>query len=557
MGLVFVPARAKADDADEEKDDTGVPKNFPQLVLDNGRSTPLPADPHLVRFQIHGEYQLRYQGMTSFPLDVSTGVLQAHPNATADSLGQNNVVTHWLRFTPRLQVRDNVQIVGQIDLVTGLVLGDRAHDVGRDETPRDDFNGFSNVQPRWLYADLTTKIGVFRVGQQPSHWGSGILANDGDHPSLFGDYRYGNISERVLFATKPLGKESPFVVAVAGDLVYRDQSAVLTRGDQAFQGVLAALYQRGQNEFGIYGVYRDQRTDRNSTDFSAYTDKITVGILDAAGRFAAPVSYGATTYVFGEAEVATILGSTNELRTNALAAAGGSTTIRSWGGAASLGIVHTTRGCCCNGECNAGGKDKNDPKLWGDVVGQVEVGYASGDADPYDGVEHRFTFHPDHKVGLILFDEVMRWQTARAATAATDPLLANSNRPSPGIDLLPSNGGVFGAQYINPTFLFRPRRWWDLKAGLVIAQSTADVVDPLRIVTQGAYVNYRGGDPHRHDLGEEIDLGTEVRIPLEQKLTLQLGAQGGVLFPGGALADAMNAGMKTPWLAMVRAGLQF
>lgn len=557
MGLFFVPARAKADDADEAKDDTGVPKNFPKLVLDDGRATPFPPDPHLVRFQIHGEYQLRYQGMTSFPLDVSTGVLQAHPNATADSLGQNNVVTHWLRFTPRLQVRDNVQIVGQIDLVTGLVLGDRAHDVGRDQTPRDDFNGFSNVQPRWLYADLTTKIGVFRVGQQPSHWGSGILANDGDHPSLFGDYRYGNISERVLFATKPLGKESPFIVAVAGDLVYRDQSAVLTRGDQAFQGVLAALYQRGQNEVGLYGVYRDQRTDRNSTDFSGYTDKITVGILDAAGRFAAPVSYGASTYVFGEAEVATILGSTNELRTNALAASGGSTTIRSWGGAASLGVVHTTRGCCCNGECNAAGKDKNDPKLWGDVVGQVEVGYASGDADPYDGVEHRFTFHPDHKVGLILFDEVMRWQTARAATAATDPLLANSNRPSPGIDLLPSNGGVFGAQYINPTFLFRPRPWWDLKAGMVIAQATADVVDPLRIVTQGAYVNYRGGDPHRHDLGEEIDLGTEVRIPLEQKLTLQLGAQGGVLFPGGALADAMNAGMKTPWLAVVRAGLQF
>ena len=560
MGLVSFAREARADDSDDETlDDSGVPKNFGQLVLDDGRTKPFPADPHLVRFQIHGEYQLRYQGMTSFPLDVSTGVLQGHPNATADSLGQNNFVTQWLRFTPRLQVRDNVQIVGQIDLVTGLVLGDKAHDVGRDETPRDDYNGFSNVQPRWLYADLTTKIGVFRVGQQPSHWGSGILANDGDHPSLFGDYRYGNISERVLFATKPLGKDSPFIVAVAGDLVFRDQNAVLTRGDQAFQGVLAALYQKGHDEFGLYGVYRDQRSDRNSTDFSAYTDKITVGILDAAGRFARPVVPGDNTYVFGEGEVATILGSTNELRTNALAGTGGSTTIRSWGGAASLGIVHTTRGCACNEPTDNGDPTAKatNPRLWGDVVGQVEIGYASGDADPYDGVEHRFTFHPDHKVGLVLFDEVMRWQTARAATAATDPLLANSNRPSPGIDLLPSNGGVFGAQYINPTFMVRPKRWWDLKAGLVIAQATADVVDPLRIVTQGAYTNYRGGDPHRHDLGEEVDLGTEVRIPLEYKLTLQLGAEGGVLFPGGALADAMNAGMKTPWLGMVRAGLQF
>ena len=550
--VLLAPNVARAADDAEEKDESGVPKDFPKLVLDDGRTEIYPAERHLVRFQIHGEYQLRYQTMSSFPLDVSTSVLQGHPNATADSLGQNNFVTHWIRFTPRLQVRDNVQIVGQIDLVSGLVLGDRAHDVSADRTPRDDYNGFSNIQPRWLYADLTTKIGVFRVGQQPSHWGMGILANDGDHASLFGDYRYGDISERVLFATKPLGKESPFIVAIAGDLVYRDDNADLTRGDQAFQGVFAALYDQGQNQLGLYGVYRDQRADRNATSFASYTDRISVGVLDAAGKFAAPVVVGADTYVFGQAEAATILGSTNELRTNAQALSGDTTSIRSYGGAMSLGVVHATRGCCCNGECNDG-----DMKKWGDLVGQVEIGYASGDADPYDGTEHRFTFNSNHKVGLILFDEVMRWQTARAATAAQDPLLANSSRPPPGIDLLPSNGGVFGAQYINPTFLVRPRKWLDLKAGMVIAQATADVVDPLRIATQGSYVNYRGGDPHRHDLGEELDLGTEVRVPLEYKLTLQLGAQGGVLFPGGALADAMGAGMKTPWLAIGRAGLQF
>ena len=539
----------------EAVDDTGVPKDFPRFVLDDGRSETLPAESDLIRFQMHGEYQLRYQTMRAIQLDPSTTVLQAHPNATLDSLGQNNFVTHWLRLTPRLQVRENVQIVGQIDLITGLVLGDQTHDVQADETSRGDYNGFSNVQPRWLYADLTTKIGVFRVGQQPSHWGMGILANDGDHPSLFGDYRYGSISERVLYATKPLGKESPFIVVVAGDLVYRDPTATLTRGDQAFQGVFAALYDKGQNQIGLYGVYRDQRNDRSSTTFSSYTDKINVGVLDGAGKFAAPVSSSDNTFVFGSFEAATILGVTNEVRTNAQALNGNSTDIRSYGGAAQIGVVHRAFSCNCDGEAKK--KADDEPMTFGDLVGQVEVGYASGDADPYDGTEKRFTFHPDHKVGLVLFDEVMRWQTARAATAAVDPLLANSSRPPPGIDLLPSNGGVFGAQYINPTMLVRPKKWLDLKAGMVIAQATADVVDPLRIATQGAYVNYRGGDPHRHDLGEEVDLGFEARVPLEYKITLQLGAQGGVLFPGGALADAMGAGMKTPWLAVGRAGLQF
>src|SRR5262249_14974204 len=128
---------------------------------------------------------------------------------------------------------------------------------------------------------------------------------------------------------------------------------------------------------------------------------------------------------------------------------------------------------------------------YGDIVAQLEVGYASGDADPYDGTQRRFTFDPNHRVGLLLFDEVLRFQTARSATAAQDPLLTNASRPTPGVDLLPSNGSVFGAQYVNPTAIYRPRHWLDLKGGMVIAQSTSDVVDPYRTATSGSFVNYR------------------------------------------------------------------
>jgi hypothetical protein len=123
--------------------------------------------------------------------------------------------------------------------------------------------------------------------------------------------------------------------------------------------------------------------------------------------------------------------------------------------------------------------------------------------------------------------------------------------------LLPSNGGVFGAEYVNPTVIVRPRRWLDLKAGAVVAQTTADLVDPYRVATEGAYVNYRGGDAKRHDLGVELDAGVEARASLAYGFRLQVGAQAGVLFPGGALADAAGAGMKTPWLSLLRAGIQF
>ena len=100
----------------------------------------------------------------------------------------------------------------------------------------------------------------------------GILANDGDHPLFFGDYRYGSISERLLFATKPGGKDSDFYLAVAGDLVYRDNNARLTRGDQALQAVLAAFWEKNGNKFGVFSTARHQENDRELADLDSHVE---------------------------------------------------------------------------------------------------------------------------------------------------------------------------------------------------------------------------------------------------------------------------------------------
>jgi hypothetical protein len=541
--LAFCAREARAQD---------VPDDLPRLVLDTGRMPVSPAEPGLVRFQIHGEEQLRLEGLRSFPLDPTESTVLANPRTVGDSIGQNVFLSHWLRLTPTLQITDKLTLVGQAD-ITGLLVGDTAHDTWADRTPRDSFDGYTNVQPRWLYLDWLTPVGLLRVGQQPSHWGMGLVANDGDHPSLFGDYRYGNIVEQVLFATKPLGEKSPFVVALAGNLVYRDNVAILTNGDRAWQGVLAAFYEQGPDMLGVYGVYRHQSREQSSQNIG-YTEQLDVGVVDIAGHFARPILVpDETAYVFGSIEAALEVGSTNEERTIYQPESGSQTHLQAYGGAAAAGVVFAI-----NGSAPMDGVKKGErPDLWGGFVGQVEVGYASGDANPYDDTEKRFVFDPNHKVGLLLFDEIMRWQTARAAVAAQDPNLSNQYRPTPGVNLLPSYGGVFGAQYIYPTAVYRPMRALDLKMGAVIAQTTADFVDPYRLATQGAYVNYQGGIPQRHDLGVELDGGVEWRVPLGELMKLQLGGQAGVLFPGGALADATGATLRTPWVAIGRLGLQF
>jgi len=131
------------------------------------------------------------------------------------------------------------------------------------------------------------------------------------------------------------------------------------------------------------------------------------------------------------------------------------------------------------------------------------------------------------------------------------------NRATPGLDLLPSKGGVFGATYLNPRFVVRPRPWLDLKGGVLIAQTTADFVDPYHAGALGNFANYDGGDPRRHDLGVELDLGFMTRIAFREGTTIELGGEGGAFFPGHAFDDASGRGLENQYLANLKAGILY
>ncbi len=505
----------------------------PHLVLDTGRTQPEPADPESLKIQIHGEYQARLSAHSDLPLRPFRN------DPSTDSLGQTTRLTHWFRITPQLTFRDNIKVVGQIDVPRGFIGGQETRFVDAAEVDYRERQPME-VHPRWLYLEYLSPIGLFRVGQQPSHWGMGIVANDGDHPTLFGDYEGGAIVERILFATRPWGQDSPFNIAIAGDLVFRDSNASLSDDEYAYQGVLAAFYaDKHENMLGFYGVYRTQSRQSRALPGQDFDETLNVLALDSSGKFNTKIP-GTRGHVFGEYEVAYLYGDTSFVRTTLQTRTNTREDVRALGAAVRAGAV-TTKGQ---------GEDR-----YGDFVATLEWGWASGDADPNDGVSRRFKFDPNHNIGLLMFNEVLRWKTARAATSAQDPEL--TQRPSPGADLLPSEGGVFGATYLNPTVVYRPIKELDLKFGAVIAQTTADVVDPVRVGTSGVFENYDGGDPRSHDLGIELDAGVEYRLALDYGMTLQLGAQGGVLFPGNALADAGGNPIPTQYIGVGRLGLQY
>lgn len=534
------PAQPQAAETVTEGLPTPIDENefLDRFVLETGRIEPKPPEPGALRINIHGEYQLRYRAQSNLRLQAPLG------QPSFNSLGQNQYLYHWLRVGLRLDIFDKIALVGQIDVPRGMIVGDTTQFV---TASRDNFAEakWYEVHPRALYLEYTSPVGVFRLGQQTSHWGMGILANDGDHFTLFGDHRRGAIVERLMYATTPMGKGTPLFIALGGDLVFQDNTASLLNGERAFQGIAALGYRTKHAELGVYGVVRHMERKARATDaLTPFTDSLTVGVFDLAGRFDVPIP-GTKGFAYGSMELATIFGSTTFLRggyQNNIdpTAPRERERVRSFGGAATLGAVRVA------GE----GKDR-----WGQIMGEIEIGYASGDADPYDGVTKRFTFDENHNVGLVLFNHVMRWRTARSATIAQDPAIVA--RAAPGLELLPSNGGVFGAQYINPRFVFRPRRWVDLKGGVVIAQTTADFVDPFQAGALGSARNYDGGRPDAHDLGVELDAGVAFRIHIDQISTIQAGFEGGVLFPGHAFDDAAGNKLPNQYLANVQLGLQY
>src|SRR6185369_17944027 len=107
-------------------------------------------------------------------------------------------------------------------------------------------------------------------------------------------------------------KDSDFYLAVAGDLVYRDNNARLTRGEHAFQGVLAAFWEHAGNKLGVFSTLRHQENDRTSgSPLFTYTDTIDAVAIDLHGKVTVPVPGDNDTFFVGEAEAAYIVGSTN------------------------------------------------------------------------------------------------------------------------------------------------------------------------------------------------------------------------------------------------------
>ncbi len=359
-------------------------------------------------------------------------------------------------------------------------------------------------------AALQARLGPILVdaGLMTSHWGLGLVANDGDHDPAFGKTEYGDRVMRLRLTTAPFGKgEVPLYLTLAGDAVVDDDTATWTDGQRAYQGVAAVLYRKPKGpEAGVYGVLRRQ------TETLDHDRTTQVGLLDL---------YTSLPFTLGPG--------TLRLAGEAAAMKGETTRSRTYNSREGLNLAAASAVTDLS--------YRVDDERYGL---RLRGGWASGDGDPDDDTSHDFTMDRDYDVGMVLFDQLMDGLEAGAYLQLTDPTYAGA--PPDGVDTLVNEGAARRLSYAQPILEARPIPLLRMQAGMVFAWSSGPVGQPFATYRNGgAPANAYGAPTEGYQLGSELDWGLILggepieRGPLDLRPSVQL--QGGHLVPSANLVS--------------------
>jgi len=496
-----------------------------------------------IKFSLDGDYRVR--GYVFNHLYAS----QTKPNG--DYLGDARYMTQRLWLQPHFNYKDLAKFSFEVRALDDVLVGDNQSNSSTAlfaEVPgQTDINGLEGppvtVSRAWM--EISVPVGQIHIGRQPSQWGMGLLANDGNgFRNTFGDAHYSSTNDRFLFATKPIaiyekiaGKKDsgvPLYAVVAVDRLVEDP-LIQYYGYTCTPGL----------EQGVDPDY-DRRCDSDGDGLSdldhSYTNDTTLAenrapdwwvdqdddvwqmvyVLVYRGEkvryFGGTGDLTAGVWAVHRKQQET---DSNVLIVDAYVSSKVHGTIVEFEG---ISIGGTSRAIALPGSTNETGKGDPLTKEVG-IAGYVarvgyekpgwkllfEHGYASGD----DAVADReFTgrpLNPDFNVGLLLYEEIISRVTQVRWTESANGLW--------------SRGGVYNSRYIFPTAHLRPLDNWEIVGGYLVAWpdkpdgaiigcSDADNVECLTPSSQ---------QPEAKALGYEMDFAIKHRWHEHVLLSMETG----------------------------------
>ena len=472
------------------------------------------------------------------------------------------------RFEPTLNVSEEVRIKTQIDALDNVIFGSTpAYAFSRSDQqafsifsntqvpPQAGLNSFRNsIQVKRVYGEVTTPVGILRFGRMGSHWGLGMVHNDGNCL----DCDHGDTVDRVMFVA-PVPPLPDFYITPmidwngigltserVGDI---GQPYPLTNSDQILSFILAIAkrdteqqaktkLQNGQAvfNFGIHFTYRSQKNDPASYykqfPFQPSADRdpfqSTVGssfYVPRRGSFYLPdfwAKYERKRFRI-EIEAAALFGSFSN---RALDPADANNPIRnSTLNLAQFGAVAQAEVRLLNGALHL----------------NMEIGYASGDNSPgfgnrpgrlYNAITQRTVTEP--VPGAI---DGPKWCIAVSATCAKNNIRNFRFNQDYRIELILWReiiGGITDAIYVKPTISYDVTEGFRLYASIIYSRAVF------------AYSTPSSTNPN---LGIELNAG--VRYETEDGFFAQFAW--GVLFPLGGFQQSPGNVVSLPSLDTAQA----
>lgn len=466
---------------------------------------------------------------------------------TPVSLGQDynkkmSWFEHRLRVDATADYKDVVRVVTSIDALEGVLWGDNGsfggtpaatsglnanvinvnstrmctvnYDPSRPADPNAYRTGLCDAPAlslRRLYGEVLTPIGMIRVGRQPFTLGAGVSVNDGDgRRNRFGISYRGNTADRVLFATKPLEGFKPrerrnksdgegLFLILAYDKLVQDQPQKFKDDAQEFNTALRWLvpHYRGVKDVEA----RFTHTHRWDRLYGTVIDAFGGRFMAKAGDFSFGVDGAVITGKTREVSEAFRLINNDPVSSQRIKQAGVRAVVR------------------------------YDRKFF---TAYLEGDFASGDSDPKPrSALSQYKFAEDSNVGLLLFEHVLAYQTARTAAAAT-ALFQSLGSPTIPVDAIATRGSFTNAVAFFPQFDIKPLKNVLFRGGVLLAWAPAKVNDPIASQQRkdGQLENFVGGKAGQF-YGTELDARIQWRFVEHFAFDLE----GAILFPGSALQN--------------------
>jgi len=213
-----------------------LPAGYEEVSMDEAQAAKPPAN----ILDLHGYLRLRgdLNSGVDLGLDQRTENGVSYPQFPRPASGRGDTIAMAnmrFRLEPTINISEDVRIMAQVDILDNLILGSTPDGYPQNQyyplvvfsqgqtPPVQGINSLrDSITVKRAWGEVMTPLGLLRFGRMPSHWGLGLLANDGGpahvdngplvtRPSRFSsvgqcfDCDFGSTADRILFATKLFG----------------------------------------------------------------------------------------------------------------------------------------------------------------------------------------------------------------------------------------------------------------------------------------------------------------------------------------------------------------